>query len=219
MKLFYWVAVPMLIYGVLNKLFYTWLPSQYVFDPKVLQALAKESIQAHPGDNTTEIITDLIPRIKKEYGDKAVINDLNWEEWVFNNAGGSMGNMFIIHSSISEYLIIFGSAISTNGHSGVHFADDYFTILSGNQKVAYENQVECSTFFPGDCNHLKRGQVTQFSMDGGSYALELAQGWIPAMLPFGFVEVISSTLDFTTFGKTCYYTAREMFRNLAQGKF
>lgn len=218
MKLFYWVVVPLLVYTALDKLFYTWLPSQYVFDHKELQVLVQETLKDHEAGQTGDIIGDLIPRIKEKYGDKLAINDLNWDEWVFNNAGGSMGNMFIIHASISEYLIIFGSAVSTNGHSGVHFADDYFTILSGQQNVAYENEVNATIFYPGDCNHLIRGDVTQFTMDGGSYALELAQGWIPAMLPFGFVEVVSSTLDFRTFGRTVYFTAREMLKNLAQGK-
>ena len=218
MKLFYWSIISLIIYAALDRLFYTWLPSRYVFDHKELQAIVQDTLKDHQDNHLGDILGDLIPRIKEKYGDKLAINDLNWDEWVFNNAGGSMGNMFIIHASISEYLIIFGSSVSTNGHSGVHFADDYFTILKGQQNVGYANDINSTTFLPGDCNHLARGDVTQFTMDGGSYALELAQGWIPAMLPFGFVEVISSTLDFKNFGMTVYYTAREMLINLARGK-
>ena len=39
-------------------------------------------------------------------------------QWIFMNAGGWMGAVCILHASLTEYVLFFGSAIDTNGHSG-----------------------------------------------------------------------------------------------------
>ena len=39
-------------------------------------------------------------------------------QWVFVNAGGWMGSMCLLHGSLSEYVLLFGTALDTAGHSG-----------------------------------------------------------------------------------------------------
>ena len=55
--------------------------------------------------------------------------------------------------------------------------------------------------------------------ESGCWALELAQGWVPPMLPFGMADSLFSTLDLRTFGRTCVITAREMILNLLRGMY
>lgn len=41
-------------------------------------------------------------------------------EWIFVNAGGWMGAMYVLHASTTEYVLFFGTAVDTSGHSGIN---------------------------------------------------------------------------------------------------
>ncbi|OCK76018.1 C-8 sterol isomerase [Lepidopterella palustris CBS 459.81] len=191
------------------------LDSFYIFSPQQLHSLAIDAIEAH-GNDTASVVS----YIAKDLHEKLPLHINLDEEWVFNNAGGAMGAMYIIHASITEYLIIFGTAIGTEGHTGRHTADDYFHILRGTQ-LAYTpgpNSYEPEIYPQGSVHHLRRGDVKQYKMDEACFALEYARGWIPPMLGFGYADTFSSTLDFWTLWRTTAVTGREMVRNLWLGK-
>ncbi len=162
----------------------------YVLDPTHLHELAQAAVRAHP-DDIHSIIPYIVSNLTAEYpasSNKIALN-LDTPEWMLNNAGGAMGGMYIIHASITEYLIIFGTPLGTEGHSGVHTADDYFNVLIGEEWAFDPPKLEKEVYKPGDVHHLPRGHVKQYKMHEGCFALEYARGVFllpPSLVPHPF---------------------------------
>lgn len=71
------------------------LESFYIFDPAHLHDVSQRAIAAH-GNDTRAVVKYIVGELDEKLEGK----HLNFEEeWVFNNAGGAMGAMYIIHAS------------------------------------------------------------------------------------------------------------------------
>lgn len=155
----------------------------YIFDPASLHSLSQSALAAH-GNDTRAVVDYIVSHLSQSHGPHVNLH----EEWIFNNAGGAMGAMYLIHASITEYLIIFGSAIGTEGHTGRHTADDYFHILRGEELAWKAGAFEPEVYPQGSVHLMRRGEVKQYAMREKTWALEYARGWIPPMLFFGFAD-------------------------------
>lgn len=69
------------------------------------------------GADPDDIFDEVEKELRSRYGDH--ILDPSQMEWIFVNAGGWMGAMRVLHASATEYVLFFGTAINTSGHSGV----------------------------------------------------------------------------------------------------
>lgn len=149
----------------------------YVFTPGSLHELAKAAIAAAPEPNDIKFMVEYIrTNLSETYPSDVISINPNSSEWVLSNAGGAMGAMYVIHASITEYLIIFGTPLGTEGHTGLHTADDYFNILVGEQWAFNPPNLEMERYPPGSVHHLPRGHVKQYKMHEGCFALEYARG-------------------------------------------
>ncbi|CZT44293.1 probable C-8 sterol isomerase [Rhynchosporium secalis] len=215
-KTFILSSLTILLFSMIYQFLDSRLESFYIFTPAQLKDVSGRAIEKH-GNDTSSVVKFIVDELSEKLPGGYVNLD---EEWIFNNAGGAMGAMYIIHASITEYLIIFGTAIGTEGHTGRHTADDYFHILSGTQ-LAYApgpGSYLPEVYPQGSVHHLRRGTAKQYKMDEACFALEYARGWIPPMLGFGYADAFTSTLDFPTLWRTTWVTGREMVMNLLRGK-
>jgi len=205
-----------------------------VFDPASLHELQTAAIAASP-NSTSGMVDYIVANLTATYPATRIALNTDASEWVFSNSGGAMGAMYVIHASVTEYLIIFGTPLGTEGHSGIHTADDYFHILSGEQWAFTPGAYEMERYPAGTVHLMSRGVSKQYKMHKGCWAMEYARGssafllvcchlcltltgWIPLMLPFGFADTLTSTLDIPTLYRTIRIAGREMTRNLLIGK-
>jgi len=96
-RLLTWLAV---FFGVLTPIYYLLeknLESFYIFEPEHLHDLSKRAIAAH-GNNTRGIVDYIVTELSGKL--PAHINT-NKEDWFFNNAGGAMGGVLLLHASKS----------------------------------------------------------------------------------------------------------------------
>jgi C-8 sterol isomerase len=184
----------------------------YCFDPEVLHDVAKRAVAV--GGTLRDKVAAIRAELVGLYPGHVRLED----DWVFNIAGGALGQMTLLHASLTEYVIVFGSPIGTEGYSGRFFADDYFIILEGEQWAYAEGEEDRRVFRPGDMHHLPRGQARGYRMPDRCYALEYARGIIPTMLPFGLADSFSSTLDPQPVWKTIRMYARATVGELLRGK-
>jgi len=182
----------------------------YIFDPEVLHKVVKASL-GQPIDPMIRSIAAALDDIYPGHIDRD-------PPWVLNNAGGAMGAFALLHASITEYLIVFGTPIGTEGHSGRHFATDYFMMLEGEQWAFTPGSTERQVFRPGDIHVLPAGKVRGYRIPESGWALEYARGFIPSMMPFGLADSLFSTLDLPTLAKTLGIYTKAVVRELVKGK-
>ena len=100
-----------------------WLREKsYVFEANDIAEITKSALRTQRGfanwkeGDHKAIFGEVEKTLRKKYGDR--ILDPSRTEWLFINAGGWMGSFYLLHASLTEYVLFFGTAVDTSGHSG-----------------------------------------------------------------------------------------------------
>lgn len=167
----------------------------HVFDPDELAKLAQVGI----GKPIEENVAALVAALTERYGPRLIEQE---RRWLFSNAGGIMGTITLLHASLTEYLLIFGTPLATEGHSGRHRSDLWDTVIAGTVETYREHQLEAVVHGPGSTAYLPRGTSNCSRCSDGAFMLEYARGNVPSMLPFALGDALFSTLDVRAVAET-----------------
>jgi hypothetical protein len=124
------------------------------------------------------------------------------QPWIYSIAGGAMIQMKLYYASLHEYLMIWGTPIGSEGHSGRHAVGFWDTVIDGEAWYYAEGQFEKRVYRPGDRIYVGPNQARGMNFTDGVWAVEYARGPLPLSVPFGLADELLSTLDFATAAQT-----------------
>jgi C-8 sterol isomerase len=183
----------------------------YVFDPEELHQIAKRAVGKRP---RSALLASVESELATHYP-KHITRD---NPWVFNNAGGAMGQIKILHASLTEYVLLFGTPIGTEGHSGRYTTEVFDFMLDGEMWCYHAGDFQRTEFKAGDVAYLGADKAKGYAVPNYAFMLEYARGAIPTMLPFGLADTLFSTRDRTTMGRTIWQYGKLTVKQLLQGK-
>lgn len=183
----------------------------YIFDPQTLHNIVKANLDQPLESAFDGITADLAARYPKHISTGP-------RDWMFNNAGGAMGQICLLHASLTEYILLFGTPIGTEGHSGRYRTEVHDFMIAGEMWCYIEGETERSVYRPGDWAYLGSDQAKGYVAKDAAWMLEYSRGPIPSMLPFGLADTMLSTLDYRTFGRTMATYGKLVVRQLMAGK-
>lgn len=166
----------------------------YVFDPEVVHECSMECL----GKPKPEMFDVFARAMDKRY--PGVLD--HGQPWLYSIAGGAMIQMKLYYASLTEYIMIWGTPIGSEGHSGRHMTGFWDTVIDGETWYFAEGEFEKRIYKPGDRIYVGPGQACGMNFTDGVWAVEYARGLIPMSVPFGIADEILSTVDFKTAAQT-----------------
>ncbi|KAL0482751.1 hypothetical protein AKO1_014260 [Acrasis kona] len=167
-----------------------------------------------PGGILEDRFTAIAKSLQEYYGKKHISNAdhdfyspvANQEKWLYVIVASAVGQVIMLHCSLTEYIIIFGTPLGTTGHSGRYSMDVFDYIISGDHLTYAAGDLHATRHAPGEMTVLPRGESIIYQSAPHTYMVEYGRGF-PGVLSAIFYPLLSAlfqTLDFYTFAKQMY---------------
>jgi C-8 sterol isomerase len=183
-----------------------------VFDPQLLEQIVRDSVArfATPQERLQYIEQELANRYPKYVSTN--------RPYHFIGAGGTFGAVKILHASITEYIIVYGTKFANSGPSGrfPFVVRDY--VVSGRLATHLpENVHEVNYFWPGQVTTLKPFKNNFYQMEPDTWLIEYGSGFIPGSLVSILANLVT-TFDFVGTAKLSWDFGTAVLGQLFKGK-
>ena len=126
-----------------------------------------------------------------------------------------MAQLKLLHASIREYVIFWGTCVGTEGHSGRSRSEIFDFMLRGEMRCEYEGVFQPEIHVPGGKPaYLGSKAVKHYRIERDAFMFEYCRGNIVKMLPFGLMDSLLSALDLRTIGRLFYNYGKLTIVNL-----
>jgi len=188
-----------------------WRPrTSPLFSPEALHAVARAAVGL-PHDKMVRQIGDDLARLYPGHIETR-------PNWMLSLAGGVMGIMTVLHGSLSEYVLIFGTPVGSEGFSGRYRIEIHDFMLAGEMWTYTESDfAQRRVYRAGDAAVLPRREAKGVRIFEGAWMLEYGRGPVPTALPFALSGAVAS-LELRTIARTIGVYGRLVVRELLQGK-
>eukprot|EP01138_Halocafeteria_seosinensis_P010193 gb/GECG01010410.1/.p1 GENE.gb/GECG01010410.1/~~gb/GECG01010410.1/.p1 ORF type:complete len:248 (+),score=17.48 gb/GECG01010410.1/:1-744(+) len=169
-------------------------------------------------DTHEEMFLNITKSLQQSHptGISAVVQE---HPWIFINAGGWMGAYSLLYSSLSEYVLLFGTPIGSGGHSGRYWAHIEDTTITGTFHQWPEGSTRKKTYGPSSTVVHRRWEATNVYWEADTWMVEYARGFIPSAMPFALADSLFSAQDVLSIWKSVKMYGQEVVRNMWSGRF
>ena len=193
---------------------------------KEIQSLGIAELAKHEAPYPQEAFENMFAKMHHEFRIKYPQKINSHPRWIFNTAGGALGQLAVLHCSLKEYLIFFCAPMPTEAYTGDYRMDIRDFYLSGVIEHFAPGQFTTTKFYPGEMSLLKKGEGFNYRALGGNCMIEYGRGNVTSGFKFGITgpaknitnDKRSSRAQISdcmknTFGKTEFKKTKEVFPN------
>eukprot|EP01112_Ceratiomyxa_fruticulosa_P003107 TRINITY_DN134_c0_g1_i3.p1 TRINITY_DN134_c0_g1~~TRINITY_DN134_c0_g1_i3.p1 ORF type:complete len:225 (+),score=36.53 TRINITY_DN134_c0_g1_i3:794-1468(+) len=207
-SLFSWVVLSLVVFGIGWLLIKIGLYKGVILDVDQLHQATRKGV-GKPLPEAFDIINRELERLYPGF-----IIPKTGRRWILFNGGGAMGQMTVLHASLTEYLIFYGSPLYSQGHSGRYLMDVYDFMIQGTTKTYHAGDLVSRTYKAGEYSFLEHLNAKGYCCDSDSWMLEYGRGVIPLALPYFLCASVFVTFDIIPWLTACFNVGKTVVWNL-----